>query len=364
MFHLGKGEYFGELSFITEKIRNFSAISRGFSSLYYITRIEFLAILKENPADYDKFCYFKDEIQYNDNYQLSELKCLACNIKGHSIENCKKIHVEINKALICSKLSFSIPIKDRTLFKRRNEKFKSKLKFKKVLERLDSFIRMNSLIFNIENSSNSSEAEFEENEEKNDSNSNHEVNIDHSKNKNSIEIKKSEFSKILSMNSKKFEDESISILENTTNKLIFDEKKDRSPQNLYSFTNFLQFNSESPKNEILSPEIRKSLNKDQKTIRKIKSIIEPSKDPSAKFDTNYKKEIPNLLSFKTFNKKLEGSILERNHLEFDKMKNFEFYYPQHNIENMIKKFNEVMQREKKGKKKRMAQLNLLRTEKQ
>lgn len=186
LLHLRKGEYFGELSFITEKRRNFSAISHGFSSLYYITRTDFLSILKANPVDYEEFCYFKDEIEYNDNYKFSELKCLACNLKGHTVENFKKIHIEINKTKVCNKFYFSIPIKDRSVFQRKKKKFNSKINIKNIQEKYNNFIAMNSQIFNDEDSSDTSELYLEDYEEKFEPNSNNETKIDNSNKKKFI----------------------------------------------------------------------------------------------------------------------------------------------------------------------------------
>ena len=49
---LSKGNYFGEMSFLINHRRSCSAISLGFTSLYYITQEDFIAILKEKPKEY------------------------------------------------------------------------------------------------------------------------------------------------------------------------------------------------------------------------------------------------------------------------------------------------------------------------
>ena len=50
----GKGEFFGELSFLLDQVRTHSAISNGISSLYCISKDDFLNILKENKNEYVK----------------------------------------------------------------------------------------------------------------------------------------------------------------------------------------------------------------------------------------------------------------------------------------------------------------------
>lgn len=215
--------------------------------------------------------------------------------------------------------------------------------------------------------------------------------------KNSLESKNNQrksavhtgLSKILSMKSRKFDEENVNMFENAPTKLLFDNKKNRSSQSINFLTNFLQLNSELFKNENLSPEEQKNLDQEKKALKKIVNILESSKDQKndidSRFETNNeelaiqnlnlnkfdtgmgkildighgfaskdkdKSEMENFFSFKSLNKKMDENILERIMIEFDKMKNFEFYYPQYNIENVIKKFNEGIIRTKKAKKKR------------
>ena len=49
---LGPGEFFGEIPFLLDTKQSTSAISRSFSSIYTISRKDFLAILKDNADDY------------------------------------------------------------------------------------------------------------------------------------------------------------------------------------------------------------------------------------------------------------------------------------------------------------------------
>ena len=50
------GDYFGEVSFITGKLRCASAIARGFVRVFKIKREQLLKILVLFPNEYEKFC--------------------------------------------------------------------------------------------------------------------------------------------------------------------------------------------------------------------------------------------------------------------------------------------------------------------
>lgn len=94
---LGKGRYFGEISFFTGMKRTADVRSSDFSSLFLVLRDDFLAILDDYPRDREKFCMIKDRILLENNYHDIGLVCFACGEKGHMASLCPELHFCINK---------------------------------------------------------------------------------------------------------------------------------------------------------------------------------------------------------------------------------------------------------------------------
>lgn len=68
------------------------------------------------------FCFIQDEIFFNQNYGPSEFNCYLCQTKGHVLENCKHVHLFLDRGKVATKYYFSVPTKDRTCFQRKREK--------------------------------------------------------------------------------------------------------------------------------------------------------------------------------------------------------------------------------------------------
>ena len=52
LFEIKTGDIFGVRSFFTEEKREFSVVSKNFSTIFEINKHDFLAEIKKNPLDY------------------------------------------------------------------------------------------------------------------------------------------------------------------------------------------------------------------------------------------------------------------------------------------------------------------------
>lgn len=102
-----KGEVFGELAFITGRPIAIGARSSDFTTIYYIKQEDFLHLIKRNKTDYENYCRMRDSIiLYNDFYFLYT-KCYSCNQMGHFISECPLLHFTISKDIILRKHNFN-----------------------------------------------------------------------------------------------------------------------------------------------------------------------------------------------------------------------------------------------------------------
>ena len=106
---LRKGDFFGEKSFFCG-IPNLScARSVSFSSLFIIKKEDFLRALKENPADFERFCQIRDQINLSDDNSRFYLNCDSCKSLNHSIFNCPLLHLILSKKRIIERTQNSLP---------------------------------------------------------------------------------------------------------------------------------------------------------------------------------------------------------------------------------------------------------------
>ncbi|KAL4491974.1 hypothetical protein ABPG72_008395 [Tetrahymena utriculariae] len=85
-----KGTVIGEQEFITQTERVFSVKSRDFSNVAAIEYQQFIKVLLKYPKDYEIFCFIKDNIQFCNSYNRTDIKCSFCQANGHTINYCKK----------------------------------------------------------------------------------------------------------------------------------------------------------------------------------------------------------------------------------------------------------------------------------
>ncbi|KAL4469022.1 hypothetical protein ABPG73_019790 [Tetrahymena malaccensis] len=85
---LNKGEYFGSYGFFTGSQRLCGVRSVGFCTLLYITRDDFLYLCKQYFLDYEKFCFIKDTLQFEGNFNILNEACYKCKETDHTCKEC------------------------------------------------------------------------------------------------------------------------------------------------------------------------------------------------------------------------------------------------------------------------------------
>ncbi|EGR28516.1 hypothetical protein IMG5_173720 [Ichthyophthirius multifiliis] len=103
---LGKNQMFGELSFFSGLARKASARSVNLSTLYKISRRDFIDIIKDNQEDFEKFQMIKEKIIFQQNYQPITTNCYFCNSRSHLAQNCYKLHYSFDKQFIILKNNY------------------------------------------------------------------------------------------------------------------------------------------------------------------------------------------------------------------------------------------------------------------
>ncbi|KAL4462190.1 hypothetical protein ABPG73_018935 [Tetrahymena malaccensis] len=139
---LNSGEVFGELSFFSGLQRQASARSVNLSTLYKISREEFIKVLKENNEDFESFKMMQDQIIFQKDISISHSLCYYCNSKNHIVKECPRTHKYFDKQFIILKQNFSV-FQDRT-YKERNyfKNKKSKInRYKHNLEEIQQLIQ-------------------------------------------------------------------------------------------------------------------------------------------------------------------------------------------------------------------------------
>ncbi|KAL4510182.1 hypothetical protein ABPG72_010375 [Tetrahymena utriculariae] len=122
---LSVGQSFGEISFFTGKPRCMSIKSLEFTTLLYIKRIDFLQTIKCFPEDYERFCYIKDNIDLYSNRSQLNIQYLSCRQLGHIVKDCPYIHFVHNQNKTRYQFVFS-SFQERTKQKRKlNQKYQT-----------------------------------------------------------------------------------------------------------------------------------------------------------------------------------------------------------------------------------------------
>ncbi|CAD8042910.1 unnamed protein product [Paramecium primaurelia] len=115
---LGKGDYFGEFTFLTGFERKASAQALQYSQLYKIRREDFLSTLAKFNEDYEKYWMIKDKIEFQKDFSAIG-QCYTCQSTSHYSTECEVTHlvVDVNKLIV-----FNQDKQDRLKFKRKEKK--------------------------------------------------------------------------------------------------------------------------------------------------------------------------------------------------------------------------------------------------
>ncbi|EAR88922.3 cyclic nucleotide-binding domain protein (macronuclear) [Tetrahymena thermophila SB210] len=170
---LTENQLFGEISFFSGLSRKASARSVNLSTLYKISREDFLEVLKENDEDFERFKMMQEQINFQNELQILYTECYTCKQVGHIAKNCPKTHHLFDKQFIMLKSNISF-FQDRVYYERRQIRLKQKASFlvkqnsnicnmlKENLENLNTEIYF---LFNTEENLNGSEFTISEDQE-------------------------------------------------------------------------------------------------------------------------------------------------------------------------------------------------------
>ncbi|CAD8213472.1 unnamed protein product [Paramecium octaurelia] len=98
---------FGELAFFTGNPRTATAISKGFTRVFKISRDKFLNVISSYPDDYERFCEIRDRI-INGDYGALYLNCFSCQSNSHLIQHCNYLHFCADKEKIIKKEQYPV----------------------------------------------------------------------------------------------------------------------------------------------------------------------------------------------------------------------------------------------------------------
>ncbi|KAL4505463.1 hypothetical protein ABPG72_002525 [Tetrahymena utriculariae] len=92
---LKKQDVFGQQGFITNSQNYYTAKTSSVTVLSYLSRNDFLQIVRNNSDDYEIFSEIKDKIIFNHDYSLMKLKCYSCGEFNHQLESCPYVNFNI-----------------------------------------------------------------------------------------------------------------------------------------------------------------------------------------------------------------------------------------------------------------------------
>ncbi|EWS72750.1 cyclic nucleotide-binding domain protein (macronuclear) [Tetrahymena thermophila SB210] len=102
LYNYQEGQFFGFENFITENYyEEFNFKSKGICCVLQIQLSEFLQEIKKNEEEYEKYCYLRDEVKFNQNLKAVNISCESCNLKTHTLKQCPFIFYEgRNKSIL------------------------------------------------------------------------------------------------------------------------------------------------------------------------------------------------------------------------------------------------------------------------
>ncbi|KAL4449303.1 hypothetical protein ABPG74_015685 [Tetrahymena malaccensis] len=149
---LQKDNWFGEISFLTQKERIVGAIAKQKCEVYTLSRQNFLCLLQEQSRDYIKFSLLEEKLRMNETHIL-KMKCWSCESVEHTIKNCPLIHFVPDIEKVILKEKFSLPQKRKKDFERFRYLKQNSIKLQKLAEQqLKKFKKKNmSLVIEAKN---------------------------------------------------------------------------------------------------------------------------------------------------------------------------------------------------------------------
>ncbi|EWS72857.1 cation channel family protein (macronuclear) [Tetrahymena thermophila SB210] len=105
---LKSGQIFGDICFFTGLQRQASARSVNLSTLFKISRDEFIEILKENKEDFERFKMIQDQIIFQKGKSIIHNDCYYCKESNHIANQCPRTHRLFDKQFVILKNNFSM----------------------------------------------------------------------------------------------------------------------------------------------------------------------------------------------------------------------------------------------------------------
>ncbi|KAL4463536.1 hypothetical protein ABPG72_014939 [Tetrahymena utriculariae] len=91
---------FGDISFFSGLSRKASARSINLSTLYKISREDFIEVIKENSEDYERFKMIQEQVIFQGDLSLLHVECFNCQQVGHISSQCPKTHQNFDRQFI------------------------------------------------------------------------------------------------------------------------------------------------------------------------------------------------------------------------------------------------------------------------
>jgi len=119
---LGPGEIFGELAFFSNKERTSCARSNDFTNIFAIKQEDFLGIIEKNKKDIERFCQIRDNINIYEDFEDLYSKCYSCQEASHQVQNCPLVHYTPKREIILLKFLHTSPQARNQIFIRYHKK--------------------------------------------------------------------------------------------------------------------------------------------------------------------------------------------------------------------------------------------------
>ncbi|KAL4505238.1 hypothetical protein ABPG72_016305 [Tetrahymena utriculariae] len=106
IIELKEKENFGLIQFLSNKENSgFNFKSKELNTIFSLQLSSFLKIIKQDNESYEKFCYIRDQVIYQQYLSQVNFSCLQCQSKSHTLKECPYIfynsrYVSITKNLL------------------------------------------------------------------------------------------------------------------------------------------------------------------------------------------------------------------------------------------------------------------------
>ncbi|CAD8162822.1 unnamed protein product [Paramecium octaurelia] len=119
---LKAGETFGEYQFFSGFQSKTSVKSQGFTKIFKINRSSLLQLLNQNSKDFQRFHHIKDNIIFNQNFQIVQKCCNYCKMADHLNIDCPLLSYKPDILQRIKKADLRPSTQQRHFIQRNNEK--------------------------------------------------------------------------------------------------------------------------------------------------------------------------------------------------------------------------------------------------